>query len=172
MKPRFFKSPAEFRRWLDRNHDKKDDLIVGYYKVKTGKPSMTWSQSVDEARTRLMERFELSDVQARAILDMRLARLTGLEIEKLEAEYAEVKEKIAYYNTILSDRTVLIGLIKDDVEELRDAALTLAETNFEELTDEEFVALSESLEGLESAQMNAEAWVRENCDTIPADFFE
>lgn len=49
MKTVFFKSPAEFRKWLHKNHDKETELFVGYYKVKTGKPSMTWSQSVDEA---------------------------------------------------------------------------------------------------------------------------
>lgn len=78
------------------------------------------SASPDEARERLMKRFELSDIQARAILDMRLARLTGLEIEKLEAEYEEVKEKIDYYHTILNDRNVLLGLIKDDLREMVD----------------------------------------------------
>ena len=76
------------------------------------------SGSPDQAKVRLQERFELTEIQARAILDMRLARLTGLEIEKLEAEYKEVKDKIAYYNTILSDRSVLIGLIKDDLDEM------------------------------------------------------
>ncbi len=78
------------------------------------------SPSSDEARVRLMARFALSDVQARAILDMRLARLTGLEIEKLEEEHKEVTEKIAYYKTILSDRTVLIGLMKQDLKEMVD----------------------------------------------------
>jgi DNA gyrase subunit A len=76
------------------------------------------SASSDEARVRLVERFSLSDVQARAILDMRLARLTGLEIEKLEAEHKEVSDKITYYKTILSDRTVLIGLMKQDLREM------------------------------------------------------
>ncbi len=76
------------------------------------------SRSVEEARARLAERFGLSEIQARAILDMRLARLTGLEIEKLEAEYAEVREKIAYYLSILRDRTILIGLIRQDIDEM------------------------------------------------------
>lgn len=76
------------------------------------------SANPDQARVRLIERFELSETQARAILDMRLARLTGLEIEKLEAEYQEVQEKIAYYNTILNDRNVVIGLIKKDLDEM------------------------------------------------------
>lgn len=49
MKPKFFKKPSDFGKWLAQNHDKKEELIVGYYKVATGKPSMTWSESVDEA---------------------------------------------------------------------------------------------------------------------------
>ncbi|MEZ5016608.1 MAG: YdeI/OmpD-associated family protein [Flavipsychrobacter sp.] len=49
MKPKFFKKPSDFGKWLAQNHDKKEELIVGYYKVATGKPSMTWSDSVDEA---------------------------------------------------------------------------------------------------------------------------
>ncbi len=76
------------------------------------------SANTDDARQRLMARFDLSDIQARAILDMRLARLTGLEIEKLEAERGEISEKIAYYKTILGDRQVLIGLMKQDLKEM------------------------------------------------------
>lgn len=49
MKPRFFKSPNEFRSWLEKNHTTASELLVGYYKVHTGKPSLTWSQSVDVA---------------------------------------------------------------------------------------------------------------------------
>lgn len=49
MKPRFFKNPAEFRNWLVKNHAKKTELIVGFYKVGSGKPSLSWSESVDEA---------------------------------------------------------------------------------------------------------------------------
>jgi uncharacterized protein YdeI (YjbR/CyaY-like superfamily) len=49
MKPKFFKSPNEFRSWLERNHAKATELLVGYYKVATGKPSLTWSESVDVA---------------------------------------------------------------------------------------------------------------------------
>ncbi len=76
------------------------------------------SANVDDARQRLVARFELSDIQARAILDMRLARLSGLEIEKLEQEHKEVSDKIAYYKTILADRSVLIGLMKQDLKEM------------------------------------------------------
>lgn len=49
MKPEFFKDQLEFRKWLELNHQKEKEIIVGYYKVGTGKPSMTWSQSVDQA---------------------------------------------------------------------------------------------------------------------------
>jgi DNA gyrase subunit A len=76
------------------------------------------SPNPDAARVRLVERFLLSEAQSRAILDMRLARLTGLEIEKLEQEYAEVKEQIAQYTRILNERPVLIGLLKQDLDEM------------------------------------------------------
>lgn len=49
MKPTFFETQSDFRKWLEENHDKETELIVGYYKVGSGKPSMNWSQSVDEA---------------------------------------------------------------------------------------------------------------------------
>ncbi len=49
MKPKFFSNPTKFRNWLEKNHNRKDELIVGYYKVASGKPSMTWSESVDQA---------------------------------------------------------------------------------------------------------------------------
>lgn len=49
MTPTFFPNPKAFRNWLEKNHDKETELYVGYYKVKTGKPSMTWSESVDQA---------------------------------------------------------------------------------------------------------------------------
>lgn len=49
MKPKFFKSPHEFRAWLEKNHTTAKELLVGYYKVRTGKPSLTWSQSVEVA---------------------------------------------------------------------------------------------------------------------------
>jgi uncharacterized protein YdeI (YjbR/CyaY-like superfamily) len=48
-KPRFFKTPEAFRKWLDRHHASRDELLVGYYKVASGRPSMTWSESVDQA---------------------------------------------------------------------------------------------------------------------------
>jgi uncharacterized protein YdeI (YjbR/CyaY-like superfamily) len=49
MEPKFFKTQHDFRKWLEANHDKKDEIIVGFYKVGSGKPSMTWSEAVDQA---------------------------------------------------------------------------------------------------------------------------
>ena len=49
ISPKFFAAPSEFRKWLEKNNKKKTELLVGFYKVDSGKPSMTWSQSVDEA---------------------------------------------------------------------------------------------------------------------------
>ncbi len=76
------------------------------------------SPDVESARTRLMERFQLTEIQARAILDMRLARLTSLEIEKLEAEWRELKEKIAHYRAILADVRLVHDIIKADLADM------------------------------------------------------
>ena len=74
----------------------------------------------DDAKEKLMERFGLDDVQAQAILDMRLKALQGLEREKLEAEYKELEERIAYYDRLLSDESMLRGVLKDELLEIRD----------------------------------------------------
>ncbi|MBO5488780.1 MAG: DNA gyrase subunit A [Eubacterium sp.] len=79
------------------------------------------SESTAIAKERLMERFELSEAQSQAIVDMRLRALTGLEREKLENEYAELMKKIAEYKAILSDRKLLLGVIKKEIIEIRDA---------------------------------------------------
>ena len=73
------------------------------------------SANTQEAKTRLIDRFELSDAQAQAIVDMRLKTLTGLEREKLENEHKELLEKIAYLKSILADEKVLLGVIKDEI---------------------------------------------------------
>jgi uncharacterized protein YdeI (YjbR/CyaY-like superfamily) len=49
MRPKFFATPSDFRRWLEKNHDKADEVLVGFYKKASGRPSMTWSESVDQA---------------------------------------------------------------------------------------------------------------------------
>jgi len=67
------------------------------------------------AKAQLMERFHLSDKQAQAILDMRLARLTGLERERLQEEYAELQKTIAYLRAVLADEKLVLGIIKDEI---------------------------------------------------------
>lgn len=77
------------------------------------------SKTVDEARAGLMTRFGLSEKQSQAILEMRLQRLTGLEREKIEAEYAELLQKIAYYRSLLADAHKILGVVKDELLEIR-----------------------------------------------------
>ncbi|WP_435923226.1 DNA gyrase subunit A [Paenibacillus sp. DYY-L-2] len=78
------------------------------------------SQTTDIARTGLMERFGLSQEQAQAILDMRLQRLTGLEREKIEAEYQELMQRIAEYREILANESLVLQIISDELQEIRD----------------------------------------------------
>ncbi len=73
------------------------------------------SKNVQEAKAELIDRFDLSEVQAQAIVDMRLRALTGLEREKLEAEYAELMKKIEEYRAILADRKLLLGVIRKEI---------------------------------------------------------
>ena len=78
------------------------------------------SKSPDEARERLIERFGLTDAQSRAIVDMRLRQLTGLEQDKLREEYKALMELIAYYNRILSDDSVCMQVVKDELVEIKE----------------------------------------------------
>ena len=76
--------------------------------------------SYDDAKENLMARFSLDDVQAQAILDMRLKALQGLDREKLEAEYKELEDRIRYFQQLLSDEKMLRGVLKDELMEIRD----------------------------------------------------
>ena len=78
------------------------------------------SRSTPEAKQKLMDRFELDDVQAQAIVDMRLRTLTGLEREKLEAEYKALMEQIDYLKGILADEKKLLGVIKEEITVIAD----------------------------------------------------
>lgn len=107
--------------------------------------------SYNDAKEKLIERFGFSDIQAQAILDMRLARLQGLEREKIEKEYAELMEKIAYFKAILSDEALLMGVIKEELQEIREkygdnrrSKIVAAEDEFddEDLIEEESVAVT------------------------------
>ena len=77
------------------------------------------SRTAQDARDGLMSRFGLTERQAQAILDMRLQRLTGLERDKIEAEYAELQKLIAYYKEVLADERKLLGIIKDEILEIK-----------------------------------------------------
>jgi len=77
------------------------------------------SRTAQEARDGLMSRFGLSERQAQAILDMRLQRLTGLERDKIEAEYAELQKLIAYYKEVLANESMVLGIIKDEITEIK-----------------------------------------------------
>ena len=79
----------------------------------------TIRESYNDAKEKLMKRFGLSEKQAQAILDMRLARLQGLEREKLEAEYEELCNRIAYYKSLLADEKLLMGVIRDELLEIK-----------------------------------------------------
>ncbi|MBQ7410114.1 MAG: DNA gyrase subunit A [Clostridia bacterium] len=96
-------------------------------------------ESYDDAKERLMERFNLTDIQAQAILDMQLKRLSGLQREKLEEEYAELMKLIAYYKEILASETLVYDIIKTELIEMRDkfgderlTKIAAAEGEFEE----------------------------------------
>lgn len=78
------------------------------------------SKTTEEARTGLMEKFALSDKQAQAILDMRLQRLTGLERTKIEDEYQALLKDIEYYRAVLGSEEMLMAIVKQELEEVRD----------------------------------------------------
>ncbi len=78
------------------------------------------SETPEEARTGLMERFGLSDIQARAILDMTLRRLTGLERDKIREEYAELMKTIEYLKSVLEDESLRMQIIKDELVEVKE----------------------------------------------------
>ena len=92
--------------------------------------------SYDNAKQRLMERFSLDDVQAQAICDMRLIALQGLNREKLEAEYKELEEKIAYYQALLADPEKVKAVLKDELIALRDKYGDERLTEIQDVDDE------------------------------------
>ena len=93
-------------------------------------------ESYDDAREKLMARFGLDEVQAQAILDMRLKQLQGLDREKLEAEYKELEERIAYYASLLADREKMQGVLKDELLEIREKYGNDRKTAIEHVEDE------------------------------------
>jgi len=100
--------------------------------------------SYSDAKERLMQIFGLSDIQAQAILEMQLRRLQGLERKKIEDEYAELMQKIAYYKELLADEKMLMNVIRDELQEIRnkyaDERRTKIVASTEELEDEDLIA--------------------------------
>ena len=92
--------------------------------------------SYDNAKQNLMERFNLSDVQAQAICDMRLIALQGLNREKLEQEYKDLEAKIAYYQELLADPEKIKGVLKDELIQLRDKYGDGRKTEIQDVEDE------------------------------------
>ena len=90
----------------------------------------------DDAKEKLMERFSLDDIQAQAILDMRLKALQGLDREKLENEYKELEERIAYFQKLLSDEAMLRGVLKDELIAIRDKYGDDRKTEIQDVEDE------------------------------------
>ncbi|SDF72317.1 DNA gyrase subunit A [Pedobacter terrae] len=101
------------------------------------------SETPEEARLGLMEKFGLSDLQARAILDMTLRRLTGLERDKIKEEYAELMKTIEYLKSILADEGLRMKIIKDELEEIRqkfgDERKTTIVHSAEDMSMEDFI---------------------------------
>ena len=92
--------------------------------------------SYDNAKQNLMERFSLDDVQAQAICDMRLIALQGLNREKLEAEYKELEEKIAYYQELLADESKLRAVLREELIAIRDKFGDERKTVIQDIEDE------------------------------------
>jgi DNA gyrase subunit A len=101
------------------------------------------SKTPDEAKEGLISKFGLSDIQSKAILDMRLQRLTGLEINKIREEYNEVLQEIEYYEKVLGDEGLRMSIIKDETKEMGekhgDERRTLIEYNAEEINIEDLI---------------------------------
>ena len=101
------------------------------------------SKNVAEAKEKLIARFGLTEAQAQAIVDMRLRALTGLERDKIEAEYKELEEKIANYKAILADRKVLLNVIREEIILIRDKygddRRTVIGIDDDEITDEDLI---------------------------------
>ncbi|MEO6851666.1 MAG: DNA gyrase subunit A, partial [Mucilaginibacter sp.] len=114
------------------------------------------SDTPDAARDGLMTQFGLSEIQARAILDMTLRRLTGLERDKIKAEFAELMKQIEFYRSILADESLQMQIIKDELLEIKEKygderktemVHSSAEMNTEDFIEDEDVVITISREG-------------------------
>jgi len=94
------------------------------------------SRTPEDARNGLIEKFELSDVQARAILDMRLQKLTGLERDKIKEEHAQLMKKIEYLNSVLNDESLRMRILKEQLEEVKEKYGDESKTQIEYAADD------------------------------------
>jgi DNA gyrase subunit A len=131
-------------------------LLIGVENIDELVQLIKSSPDTDEARVRLMDRFSLSELQANAILEMRLARLTGLERNKLEAEYRELQQTINHLRSILDDRNLVLDLIREELTEIKskyadprrtEIGLPLDDFDVEDLIVEENMAITITHEG-------------------------
>ena len=96
----------------------------------------TIREAYDDAKERLMARFDLSEIQAQVVLDMQLKRLQGLEREKLQNEYDELEKRIAYYRELLSSEEMLKGVLKSELIAIRDRFGDERKTEIQDVEDE------------------------------------
>ena len=123
----------DLKKALDRQHVLEGLLIA---EDNIDEVIKTIRESYDNAKERLMERFNLSEIQAQVVLDMQLKRLQGLEREKLEAECQELEKRIAYFQELLSNETMLKGVLKDELIAIRDKYGDDRRTEIQDVEDE------------------------------------
>ncbi|OGH00222.1 MAG: DNA gyrase subunit A [Candidatus Lambdaproteobacteria bacterium RIFOXYD1_FULL_56_27] len=136
----------ELKKALDRAH-----ILEGLKKAQENidKVIQLIRQSPDakEAKEGLISRFELSDLQAQAILDMRLQRLTAMEVDKLNQELAELTEKIKWFKEVLADENLVLGIIKDELREIKELypseRRTQISENYDEISQEDLIPVEE-----------------------------
>lgn len=121
-----------------------DGLIIAVKNIDEVVKIIRESKNTEDARARLIERFALSEIQANAILDMQLRRLSALEVEKLEAEWKEVKALIDYLEGLLADPLKLLGVVKDELiaikEKYQDARRTkVYKSKVDEFSEEDLI---------------------------------
>jgi DNA gyrase subunit A len=130
------RSQFELRKAEERAH-----ILEGYLKALDNLDEVIalirGASDTDEARSGLMERFELSEIQAQAILDLRLARLTGLARKEIEGEYADLQERIAELRAILGDETRIDGVIREELLEIKEIYAKVDERRTEIVAAEE-----------------------------------
>ncbi|MGA1845480.1 DNA gyrase subunit A [Deferribacter abyssi] len=133
-----------------------EGLIIAVQNIDEVVALIKSSKDTATAREKLIEKFNLSDKQAQAILDMKLQRLTGLEIEKLNNEYKETLKNIEFYKSILESNKVLMGIIKEELLEIKkkygdqrrtDIVSSTEEINIEDLIPDDEVVVTLSFQG-------------------------